>query len=200
MNIEQILINNGIPFDINDSVEEILLENYDKINLEEIFINGNCKNYKCFDILRGLLKNKEFRKMLVLGIINKEVRPFNDNIWEIFSEMNFRGCSSLEEAFMLGLNLGNCTNFSKEIGYLFKGSEICGGGVPLLVGTENCPNGNHTWMEYGGLIYDTSLMIIMTREFAKKLGYQEENRYPISQTPGYEAREKLATERLNNCK
>ena len=196
MNLEHILLNNGISFEENDSLEEVLLENYDKINLEEIFINENCNNYRCYDILKELLKNEEFRKLLVIGIINGEVRPFNDNIWETFSEMNFRGCSSLEEAFMLGLNLGNCTNFSKEVGYIFKGSEICGGGVPLLAGTENCPQGNHTWMEYGGLIYDTSLMLIMSKAFAEKLGYQEENRYPISETVGYGAKERYATERL----
>lgn len=51
-------------------------------------------------------------------------------------------------------------------------------------------------MEYGGLIYDTSLMIIMKREFAEKICYLEENRYPISETVGYEAREKYATERI----
>lgn len=196
MNIEHILLNNGISFDENKSAEAILLENYDKVNLEEIFINDNYKNYKCYDILKELLKNKKFRKILVTGIINDEVRPFNNNIWETIYKMNYRGCSNLEEAFMLGLNLGNCTNFSKEMGYIFKGSEICGGAVPLLVGTENCPNGNHTWMEYGGLIYDTSLMIIMTRKFAQKLGYQEENRYPISETVGYEAKEKYANDRI----
>ena len=196
MNLEYILLNNGISIAENEDVKEILLKKYDKINLEELFINDNCKNYKCYDILKNLLKNKDFRKTLVIGIINDEVRPFNDNIWETFSKINYRGCSNLEEAFMLGLNLGNCTNFSKELGYIIKGSEICGGTVPLLVGTENCPNGDHTWMEYGGLIYDTSLMIIMKREFAEKIGYQEDNRYPVSETAGYEAREKYATERI----
>lgn len=195
MNIKNILLNNHIPFDSDDSLEKVLIDNYDKINLEEIFINNNCTDYRCFDILRKLLKIDQFRKLIVVGIVNNEVRPFNDNIWETFSQMNFRGCSNLEEAFKLGLNLGNCTNFSKEIGYAFKGCDICGGGVPLLVGTENCPNGNHTWMEYGGLIYDTSLMIIMTREFSRKLGYVEENRYPISETVGYEAKEEYANDR-----
>lgn len=51
-------------------------------------------------------------------------------------------------------------------------------------------------MEYGGLVYDTSLMIIMKKEFAEKIGYQEENRYSISETVGYEAKEKYATERI----
>ena len=50
-------------------------------------------------------------------------------------------------------------------------------------------------MEYGGLIYDTSLMIIMTREFSQKLGYVEENRYPISETVGYEVKERYAHDR-----
>ena len=195
MNIEHILLNNEIPFNENDSLEKVLIENYDKINLEDIFINNNCENYKCYDILRALLKNKLFKKMIVTAICNDEVRPFNDNIWETFAQMNFRGCESLEEAFMLGLNLGNCTNFSKEIGLAFKDCEICGGIVPLLVGTENCPEGNHTWMEYGNLIYDTSLMLIMTKEFSKKLGYIEENRYPLSETMGYEAKEEYANDR-----
>lgn len=111
MNLEYILLNNGISIAENEDVKDVLLKNYDKINLEEIFINSNNKNYKCYDILKNLLKNKDFRKTLVIGIINDEVRPFNDNIWETFSKINYRGCSDLEEAFMLGLNLGNCTNF-----------------------------------------------------------------------------------------
>lgn len=195
MNIEHILISNKIPFDESESLQEVLMENYDKINLEEIFINNNCQDYKCYDILKQLLKNDGFRKLLVTAICEDEVRPFNDNIWGTFSQMNYRGCKSLEEAFKMGLNLGNCTNFAKEVGYAFKGCDICGGTFPLLVGTENCPGGNHTWMEYGGLIYDTSLMIIMTREFSQKLGYVEENRYPISETVGYEAKERYANDR-----
>lgn len=195
MNIEHILINNGISFGSDKPLKQVLIESYDKINLEDIFINNNCVNYKCFDILRLLLKSDSFRKLLVEGIANGEVRPFNDNLWERFSFMNYRGCDSLRQAFKLGLNLGNCTNFSKEIGYAFKGCDICGGGADLLVGTENCPLGNHTWMEYGGVIYDTSLMIIMTRDFSKKLGYKEENRYPISETLGYESKVKYANDR-----
>lgn len=192
MNIEYILSNNGILLGEDKLPMEVLLENYDKIDLEDIFINNNCKNYKCFDILKGLLQDKSFRKKLVIGIINGEVRPFNDNIWETFSQMNYRGCFNLEEAFKLGLNIGNCTNFAQEIGFIFEDSEICGGVVSLLSGTENCPIGIHTWMEYGGLIYDTSLMIIMTKEFSHELGYIEENRYPLSETAGYEAKVKYA--------
>jgi hypothetical protein len=198
MNIEYILLNSKIPFTEKDSLKEVLLKNYDKVNLEDVFINNNCADYKCYDILKELLKKPEFRKMLVLGIINNDVRPFNDNLWEALNNLNYRDRScthieTLEEAFMKGRNLGNCTNFAKAIGYVFETSkhgeetEICGGIVPLLKGTVNCPEGNHTWMEYGGLIYDTSLMIIMTNEFSKKLGYVEENRYYLSQSVGYEA-------------
>ena len=119
MNIEHILLNNEIPFNENDSLEKVLIENYDKINLEDIFINNNCENYKCYDILRALLKNKLFKKMIVTAICNDEVRPFNDNIWETFAQMNFRGCESLEEAFMLGLNLGNylSTKYGKKANF-----------------------------------------------------------------------------------
>ena len=55
--------------------------------------------------------------------------------------------------------------------------EICGGILPILKGTTNCPEGNHTWIEYQNAIIDTTLMLVIDKEYSKQLGYIEENRY-----------------------
>ena len=189
---QSVLINNSISFNQDDSLEKLIRFNYKKINLESLLIDPNCHDYKCFEILKELIKDDNFKETLIEGYINDEIRPFKSNLWEVLDLVKYRDCDNLSEAFKRGLNIGNCTNFAKEMGIVFEDSEICFGEVPLLEGTFNCPEGDHTWISIGGEIYDTSLMIIMTEDFSKRLGYQEIFRCKIDDINYYEAKREYA--------
>ena len=85
------------------------------------------------------------------------------------------------------LGIGYCTVASKQVSYSFNSCYICGGILPLLIGTRNCTDGSHTWIECDGKVIDTTLMLIMSKRYANMLGYIEENRYDPNLDPIYRA-------------
>ena len=140
------------------------------------------ESFECYDILKYLLStNTDFRKKILEGIDNGLVRGFSEKLWAELNEQNIvldmPGVKSFDDYFRYGYNLGACKIFSQLVCFSLSDGLICGGELPLLVGTKNCPDGGHTWIEYRGEIIDTSLMLCMNIEFREKLEYKKENEY-----------------------
>ena len=91
------------------------------------------------------------------------------------------------DVFIDGNNQGYCTVCAKQVSYSLDTCYICGGILPILKGTSNCPDGSHTWIEYQDKIIDTTLMLIIDNSLKNDLGYIEENRYNPNNDPVYSA-------------
>lgn len=146
------------------------------------------KEYKCYDVLSSLLDNNEdFRNLIAEGLKNGEVSGFDEDMWKEILLQNIRSSVTFEDVFKSGYNLGNCTGCSIQYSYSLDRPYICGGELPLIKGTANSPDGRHTWIESDGKVIDTTLMLVMNKDFAKKLGYVEENRRDPNLEPRYRA-------------
>lgn len=157
------------------------------MDILKYLIDDDKINYKCFDALKDIVNsNDEFREVLKDGYFSGKIEAFGNDIWEKISKQNVRRINSFTDVFVDGANIGYCTVASKQLSYSFNGCQICGGIVPILVGTKNCDDGSHTWMVYNGKIFDTTLMLVIDENFAKeRLGYIEENRYNPNQDAYY---------------
>lgn len=148
------------------------------MNFLEMITSKDKLNYKCYNLLIDLVTNYEdFKNIIIDGIKTNMITGFSDDLWEKINSQNIRIINNFDDVFREGLNIGNCTKASKQLSYSFSSCYICGGTLPILVGTKNCKDGSHTWIEYEGKIIDTSLMLIIDKSFKNKIGYKEENRY-----------------------
>ena len=146
------------------------------------------KEYECYSLLSSLLRrNQEFREVIAEGIKQGKIHGFDEDMWKKISDQNTRGISSFDEVFKQGVNIGDCTGCSIQYSYSIDRPIICGGELPLLVGTKNSPDGRHTWISDGGKIIDTSLMLVIDEDFAPRLGYVEQNRHDPNLSPRYRA-------------
>ncbi len=101
--------------------------------------------------------------------------------------------NSFEDVFIDGANIGYCTVASKQLSYSLDKCYICGGILPILKGTKNSIDGSHTWITHNNEIIDTTLMLIINKEYERKLGYIEQNKYDPNFDPIY-----LATKEFTN--
>ena len=147
------------------------------MDLVECLIKTGTEDYKCYDILKKLLQNEEIYNKIKKGVDSNKVFGFTDNLWEMIENQNLRAPFGFLDVFKDGANKGYCTVAAKQLSYSFDTCYICGGVLPILAGTDNCKDGSHTWIEKDGYVIDTSLMLIIKDDFAKELGYVEENRY-----------------------
>lgn len=141
--------------------------------------NPQTHDFKCYDTLKTLLQeNKQFREIIIKGIEENKITGFPDELWEKLDKQNIRSnkIESFVDAFKEGANQGSCTPFSKQVSYSLNTCYICGGELPILKGTKNCEEGNHTWIEYRGKIIDTTLMMIIDLSYKNQIGYIEETR------------------------
>ena len=142
--------------------------------------------YKCFDELKRLLnENEDFRNIVVEGYQNGKIYGFPKELWDKIKSQNIRRINSFEDVFKEGANIGYCTVASKQLSYSLDKCFICGGVLPILKGTRNCPDGSHTWIQYNNLIIDTTLMLIIDKEYTNKIGYIEQNKYDPNNDPVY---------------
>jgi len=156
------------------------------MEIEKMLISKERYNYRCFDVLKQLLnENEKFRTTIVNGISNGQVTGFSDGLWEKIKSQNIRVIDNFEDVFRDGANIGYCTVASKQLSYSLNSPFLCGGVLPLISGTKNSPDGSHTWIYEDGKVIDTTLMLVMSSEFADKIGYVEENRYDPSIDPTY---------------
>ncbi len=153
-----------------------------------LLIDEDKKNYKCYsELIRLLDENQSFRKTVISGVSEGKIRKFDEGLWDKIRAQNIRGIDSFEDVFVDGANIGYCTVASKQLSYSLNSCYLCGGTLPLLEGTENCPDGSHTWILDGDEIIDTTLMLMIRDEYIEKMGYREENRYNPNFDPIYAA-------------
>lgn len=148
------------------------------------------KDFKCYDTLKKLLlKNENFREVIKKGINENKIWGFDKELWEKLSKQNLRSpkVKSFIDVFKDGYNQGYCTVCAKQVSYSLDTCYLCGGILPILKGTTNCPEGSHTWIEYKDAIIDTTLMLVIDKEYKQKLGYIEETRYNPNIDPIYNA-------------
>lgn len=150
-------------------------------------IDEKRKDYKCFNLLKELLEqNNQFRSIVQRGIELGKVRGFDEELWSDIYCINVPKYHSFEDIFSLGYNIGTCTTTSTYLSYIFNYCEICGGTVSFLKGTNNSPDGRHTWVSHDNKIIDTSLMLIIDDDYLKEFGYVMENHYNPNQSPYYD--------------
>jgi len=171
------------------------------MDLEKELINIERYNYKCFDLLKELLKNENFSLVVKQGLAIGAIRGFADDEWDKIYNQNSMGMSDLEDAFRNGENIGGCTTYSVRLSYSFDNVYICGGTLSYLEGTKNSLDGRHTWMVSDGYIYDTSLMLVVKEDFANELGYVLENKQSVVGNVRYNKQKEFATDsRLSSKK
>ena len=75
---------------------------------------------------------------------------FTIELWLKLKNQNLRspGVNSFIDVFAEGYNQGYCTVCAKQVSYSLDTCYLCGGVLPLIKGTINCPDGTHTWIEY----------------------------------------------------
>ena len=148
------------------------------MELLDLLIDIDKKEYKCYsELLKLLSQNQEFKKAIVQGVKEGKIRRFDEELWEKIRTQNIRAINNFEDVFIDGTNIGYCTVASKQLSYSLDDCYICGGVLPILKGTENCDDGSHTWILHNSEIIDTTLMLIIDKDYAEKIGYIEENRY-----------------------
>ena len=144
----------------------------------ELLIDEDKKGYKCYsELIRLLCENKNFRETIVLGIKEGKIRGIDEKLWEKIRFQNIRRINSFEDVFIEGANIGYCTVAAKQLSYSLDSCYLCGGTLSILEGTKNCEDGSHTWILYNNEVIDTTLMLIISKDYIEKVGYKEENRY-----------------------
>lgn len=166
------------------------------MNSLNILIDYSRKDYLCFDVLKELYKNnKYFKEFIDSGIKEGKISGFPEELWEAIELQNVRGLETFEDVFREGYNIGGDAVVSRQLSYSFKNCELCSGLLPLLAGTKNSEVGEHSWMTSDGKIYDTTLMLVIDKSYANKLGYQYEIEYNPHQDPIYEATYEFTNDR-----
>ena len=156
------------------------------MDMMDLLATKETKYYKCYFYLKQLIKeNEEFRNILSEGLKEGKVSGFDDSMWLEIKLQNPRSSLTFEDAFKLGYNLGNCTGCAIQYSYSLDYPYICGGELPLLKGTQNSPDGRHTWISYNNNVIDPSFMIQISENYIKNFGYNEENRYNPNQDMVY---------------
>lgn len=154
------------------------------MNSLDILINKDRKNYLCFEILRELYnENPEFKKQIDDGVKEGKISGFSEELWITIDNQNIRGLKSFEDLFKDGYNIGGQTVVSRQLSYSFPKCTLCSGKLPVI--TENSETPEHAWITSDGLVYDTTLMLVIDREYSSKLGYQFEIEYDPSEDPMY---------------
>ena len=161
--------------------------------LEELI--GDKQDYKCFNLLIELFnQNEEFRNIIIEGYNKKMIMPFSEEIWNEIRNQNIREINSFEDVFKYGYNIGNCTWTSKQLSYSFDNIFICGGTNRFLENTQNSKDGTHTWILNNNYIIDTSLMLLIHKDYQNILGYNEENKYNPMDNQFYRISKDFATD------
>lgn len=167
----------------------------------DLLIDKKRKDYKCFDLLRELYTtNNEFKEVIDNGVRLGKIHGFSEDVWNLIDAQNIRVINSFEDIFATGFNIGGCTTVTKQFSYSFDHILICGGDVSFLENTKNSDEkGKHTWMLKDGVIYDTSLMLLIDENYAYEfLGYKELKRDNPSKDRIYNYAKEFA--RDNNLK
>lgn len=165
-------------------------------NMLEI-LYGKRKDYKGTQIMRKLLTtNDTFRETVVEGIKTGNIYAWPEELWKKLDKQNFREkYNQMSDAFEDGHNLGRCLVYSTYVSYSFHSDcFIASGIVEYLKGTVNSPEGKHTWIEHDRIIYDTTFMMCINKNFLKKLKYKENYKTDPNKNSTYIAGKDFATD------
>lgn len=171
----------GIKEKINNSEEEIPKKIWEKIiKIFEYKDTGmeiqDLKEY-------AINKNPNLKRYLEEGKI-KTFKDFELNdgktLLEKTKEINIESYSSMYEFFKRGEHIGNCGRTSRFIGVIFDSPQYHTGNFMSLVGTKNCNDGGHAWVETKinnkNYIVDTSMMLVIPLDLKEKIGYKDKSK------------------------
>lgn len=177
-------------------------------------ISPSKRDYKCYDLLRKMLsENKEFFEVVKKGVELGKIRGFDDELWikisctDTFPKIS-RDIPLLDDYFKVGFNVGTCSRTSMNLALVFSDCSIVGGTLPFIAGTNNSPDGRHTWIHLSSDSYyymfskrdtsdlrhaviDTSLMLVIDDDYIKELGYVVENSYDLRTIPNIDIRQEM---------
>ena len=161
------------------------------------FLYGERKNFKSTQLMRTLLKeNQAFKETIIEGIKSGNVEKWPEELWTKLDNQNLReSYEKMSDAFEDGHNLGRCLVYSYYVSYSMPLECLIGSGtVSYLKGTVNSPEGKHTWLECKNVIYDTTFMICIHKNFVKKLGYVESFKTNPNKNSEYSAAKDFAND------
>ncbi len=123
-------------------------------------------------ILTDALKNNEFQNVYNYGIKNGLIMPFSSNFINEMKDYHipFIDCT-LYDYFQNGDNIGFCLEACNYLAEMFDEYEIYKGILPAIKNTKRSPNGEHAWLVSDGMIYDTSLLLVIDESLSELLGY-----------------------------
>lgn len=125
-------------------------------------------------MLEHCLKNEEFVSTLKNMISLNRVIHFEEDLFmNELRQFKIKNNMTFFDFFEQGLNEGTCGYTSMILSLFLDDCYIVLGINKYLKGTKNSPEGEHTWIESNGKVYDTSLELI---SFPKDLVYEEVTR------------------------
>ena len=152
------------------------------MDIEQLLIPSDKKDYKCFNLLRNQLKNNI---ITILKLDPSMIKPFDDKLWDLIKSQNYippiSELTTFEDVFIQGYNEGNCAYMTRQLSYSLIDVSRIYGLLPILKNTLNSKNGHHWWLEINNKIIDTSLMLLIDKSVKNILGYQDIERFTYEQ-------------------
>lgn len=127
----------------------------------------------------------------------KEIKTFEEfeyrngkTLLEELKDINVCSYSNMYEYFQRGEHIGTCMNTSRLMGVIFKNPLFYKGYADCLIGTKNCLNGIHAWIETEinnkNYVVDTSMMLVIPADLKEELGYKSPtNPYTVEDIISY---------------
>lgn len=170
----------------------------EELNKIVAFLFSGREEYKGISLFCKLCQtNPEFFTLVREGILVETIKPFSDQDWDKINNQNIRGIDNFETVFKLGLNIGNCTNASRQLSYSYNDVSLCSGTNDFLIGTQNALSGEHSWLEDRNDIIDTTLMVRINKIWSAKFKYNLEVIFSpsdLSGSPIYSAAKEFAND------
>lgn len=135
---------------------------------------------KAYNLINKLKENDDFSKFIEENIQKGKIRYFDEEEWSKIEKQNFflpdTEINNFKDIFELGLNIGSCSNTSKQLSYSYEDVDLVYGDLPLIKGSYNSALGEHAWIETRSHIIDTSLMLVIDLSLKEAFGYRDNER------------------------
>lgn len=102
------------------------------------------------------------------------ISEFDNELWEKIKCTDVFMLRDFFQIFEEGLNIGTCGLTARYLSYIFDDFVLVEDGFcNILRGTKGSIRGEHAWLEVGGFIYDTTLLLKIDKATGYKLfGYE----------------------------
>lgn len=128
-----------------------------------------------YNLREKLLEQNSIKSTVEEYKKNSHIQEFDKELWHKISNTDVFFLRDFTEVFEEGLNIGTCGLTTRYLSFLFDDFQIVTGKCEFLKGTKGAQNGEHTWLESGSQIYDTTLLFKMDKEIGYNLfGYASE--------------------------